>query len=149
MRAFLFLLTLATAGVAATVACGGEDATPCTSWQDCQDSAEAEALRPCDNGGQGAVIHVDTACVRGRCRAECASTCIPYGCSTPGAVCETPAPTRSISPSNVVRSCTKNPIACTTAADCPLEQPRSATSAGEWSCESGVCRYPGFTYAFE
>ncbi len=147
MKTALAVLAAMLVGVVATATSGGcSKASPCTSWQDCQSSDEANELRPCNNDNQGATIHVDTACVDGRCQAECASTCIPYGCRTPGAVCETPAPVLPVSPSNVVRSCTKNPIACTAAADCPLQK---TSESGEWTCEDGFCRFPGFAYAFE
>lgn len=147
MKTALGVLMALLGGLVATATSGGcNKATTCSSWQDCQTSDEANELRPCPNGDEGATIHVDTSCVQGTCHAECASTCIPYACGKAGAVCETPPPVLPVSPSNVVHSCTKNPIACTTAADCPLEKP---SEAGEWTCESGFCRFPGFTYAFD
>lgn len=141
MRALFTLTAAAGLGVVFMLACG-DRATPCSTWQDCQSSDEANALRPCDNDGQGAKIHVNTQCVEGRCRVECAKTCIPAGTCGPGAVCETPP---GIAPSSVMRSCMKNPIACNDASECPLETP----GEGEWSCTEGFCRFPGFSYAFE
>jgi len=42
--------------------------------------------------------------------------------------------------------CTGRPIECSSTADCPLFRP---SDAGSWSCERGICRFPGFQYASE
>lgn len=126
---------------------GATSKTSCTTWKDCVGSAEAEAISPCkDPGGTGTTLHADVACENGACRAECAKGCIPYMCNTAGAICDAPP---GIAPSSVTHSCTKNPIVCSTASDCPLQIPDSAGDAGAWSCESGFCRFPGFTYGYE
>lgn len=146
MRALWFFLIVCVGALGSVLACDG--ASECSTWQDCVGSDEAEALRPCDNGGQGAVIQVNAACAEQRCKVECAATCIPYGCAA-GSVCNVPigpANAPAVSPSNVLHGCAKNPIACGSSEDCPVERP---SQDGAWSCEAGFCRFPGFAYAFE
>jgi hypothetical protein len=47
-----------------------------------------------------------------------------------------------------VSLCKITPVECTLATDCPLARPPSADGGqAEWSCEDGICRYPGFEYA--
>ena len=42
--------------------------------------------------------------------------------------------------------CTGRPIECSSTDDCPLYKP---TDDGDWTCEDGICEFPGFSYASE
>ena len=124
---------------AAIIGCPPFGATPCETASDCAGSAEAEAAGRCGP---------ELACIDGACRAECLGHCeitptrFPTNPCESGGLCDQPAQPTTISSGF---RCTKLPIRCRVATDCPVFKP----DAGDWSCEDGVCRFPGFRYEYE
>jgi hypothetical protein len=87
----------------------------------------------------------DAWCESGKCQFFCgqlcqttisdANACADGVCTDPGH--STPVPAH----------CTVAPIACTTPSDCPLYRaPDTSGAQLDWTCEQGVCAYPGLNY---
>ena len=147
----------ASAGVAALIsvgqsACGsktdaGIDAGSTDSGSECQRNAD------CIDSAAGRLAITlrcaltDLYCLEGQCIAECGKRCqtaLPdQNPCTDGRLC---APLGNSDTS----FCSRMPIKCASAADCPLYLPMSKDgSQVSWGCEEGICRYPGWTYATE
>lgn len=134
--AFLAVVGCSTSGAESTgterAAVGGT----CVADSDCAGSYAAQQVGRCGP---------DVVCDQGTCRAECLGTCdaaIAEGCPA-GSLC-----TASASPSPDFRTasvCTKRVLHCTSADQCPIQVPGDGT----WTCESGVCRFPGHVYPYE
>lgn len=128
------LLVLFVAVAFASVHC--HPSTACSVDDDCRGSHEAEQAGRCAP---------DVYCTAaGTCRAECLGTCSQtLGGSNlcpKGGVCNKPAVGRPGAADAFV--CTKRILPCAQASDCPVYRP----GAGEWSCTSGACVFPGFVY---
>jgi hypothetical protein len=141
MRAFVFAATLV-AGI--VVACSALTGTRCSTAADCSDSDESRRAGRCGP---------EIACSRdGYCHAECLGTCtgiatesrFPQPQCENGGVCNQPIRSRG-STFDAFR-CTRRRISCATTDDCPIHEPHPD---GEWTCESGACRFPGHEWAFD
>lgn len=123
-----------------TLGCQG--GTPCTTADTCWNAPEVEALGRC--------TPKDVWCREGQCGGRCAQVCEVIQtdvnpCSQDGMVC-----TESRTSAGGLPFCTDHEIACNTIDDCPLYHPPTSDDPNAiWSCEGNVCRYPGFSYAFE
>jgi len=123
--------------------CGG---TSCKVPADCQNSDEAKELGRC--APQEAI------CFHGECRVGCTDTCTALEQEVRpcpgGSICtESKSRPNPASGRNPTSTCTRAAIACTSADDCPLVIPPTATASGAWACNEGVCRFPGFRLAYE
>ncbi len=125
--------------IASSVGCGKSN--QCTSHADCYNSQVAEDLGRC--------APIEVYCSNRTCRATCGQICTTANsavnaCSDPELLCNdatTPAE---------INFCTALPIACTSVDDCPLYRPPDAQGIQhDWTCERGLCRYPGFRYKWE
>lgn len=140
MRNFLTLAALVVA-CTALFHCARVFPTSCDVAEDCNGSDEAKSAGRCAP---------ELACVEGRCRAECLGHCkasmvgsrFPTPLCDNGGICSAPAPTPPAD--DAEGRCTRRPIRCASAADCPLFEPH----AGEWTCENGTCAFPGFAYEY-
>jgi hypothetical protein len=109
-------------------------ATACVRSADCAGSPEAASLGTlrCPS---------ELYCLEGTCHAGCSLPCRDIredvsSCGG-GAYCD-----------SALRLCRYKPAKCATAATCPsLHKPLPDGGLGSWTCESGQCVYPGFTYA--
>jgi len=117
-------------------ACTPEDR--CSSHDDCWDSHAVQEAGKCAP---------EAWCEEGICQAKCEALCHAQdGASSCGGglICnQSQSELAHDSPGR----CTRHPIPCETVADCPVVRP--TTESGEWSCEEGICRFPGFSYFTE
>jgi hypothetical protein len=140
MRALL----IAVASVATIiVACTTDSRTRCSTASDCTNSDESRAAGRCAP---------EVACTRdGHCYADCLGRCSidsenrfpPPPCEN-GGICN-----QSVRNTGVVSGsfqCTRREIHCTDPSDCPIQKP---STEGEWSCASGICRFPNHEWDFE
>ena len=135
----------ASAGAAACGGLGGGDAdgapaSECTNNAACTDSeaAKAIAMKKC--------LEPEVYCLEGKCVGSCADVCVvaraDFNPCQQG-LCA-PSPYEA---SAALSFCTMLPVKCATAKECPKVLPPSPDgSTGQWSCENGICRYPGFEY---
>ena len=124
---------------AALANCSGNRATACKVADDCWNTPETHELGRC--------APKEVACVQGSCRAACGQLCEVVDpnlnpCKDPSRVC-----TQSQNNSVDLPFCAAAPIACEGAEDCPVSLPQ--TGSGAWSCDDGVCRFPGFQYTWQ
>lgn len=116
-------------------------ATPCAVANDCWNTPEGARLGRC--------APKEVACVAGSCRVACPQLCEvvdPHTnpCRDAKQVCNESRSGRVDLP-----YCASGPIACDSSADCPLYVPvDDANEGAEWTCEAGVCHFPGFDYAW-
>jgi hypothetical protein len=130
--------------VAALTMCTSEadKPSPCETADDCWSAPEAKELDRC--------APAEAACLGGSCRLACAQTCEVVDpqvnpCHDPKLICNQ-AKNGAID----LPFCAGSPIACTSADDCPVGLPEGAADdATQWDCDAGVCRFPGFVYAWE
>lgn len=123
----------------------GEDQTPCSVHADCSNSRESLEAGRC-----GPMV----ACVAGGCIAWCPDTCTDARaevnpCSDPGHICALSIEQsieQSIEGPPPTSRCSATEIQCSKRDDCPLYKPGAD---GEWACEDGICRFPGFHYVYE
>lgn len=88
----------------------------------------------------------DWYCHDGACEVSCAQICEVASddvnpCTDTTLICNEPQGSSIELP-----HCTGRPIECSSPADCPLFKP---SDNGTWTCEGGVCQFPGFSYASE
>ena len=122
--------------------CGGSSPTPCTAKAECYNSAESHALGRC--------APREVACVRGTCRVDCPQLCEAVDPATNPCADSMQICNQSKSGQEDNPYCASGPIPCTTADDCPLVRPATATDAtAVWTCENGTCQFPGFHYGWE
>ena len=50
-------------------------------------------------------------------------------------------------PDSFTGICTQNPVTCQASGDCPAFPPHGLVD-GQWSCEQGVCAFPGYKPAY-
>jgi len=109
-------------------ACGSSNT--CEAWEDCLDSEILQDLGRCT---------ADFGCVQGACRASCTQGCVivhdEVNPCQDGQLC-----TQGGSQKDGL--CVSHPLPCENVADCPAFRPGD----GLWSCESGSCRFPGYSY---
>lgn len=118
-------------GEPTTKASGGT----CTVNSDCTDSPAAQAL----SGVR--CLALETYCLDGTCYADCAGSCTVVRTDT------NPCPPQRLC-TRFPPVCKIVPIRCSQAADCPSYLPPVADGGvGAWSCEEGLCAYPGLVYA--
>lgn len=112
----------------------------CRTTDDCYLNPNGEPRERCSP--------TDTFCKDGSCLSDCAKTCsvdldgVVSPCDT-GLICNLPMDVGPSSPTFF--HCTRYPIACKEAANCPLVRP----GTGAWTCVEGLCRFPGFSYVIE
>lgn len=117
---------------------GNDERSACVLHADCSSSPEALSLGRCAP---------EIACVEGGCMAWCAERCSVARedvnpCTTEGWIC---AESQSAGTTEFA-VCRATEISCSSASDCPKYLPKGD---GAWTCESDVCRFPGFAYAYE
>ena len=84
-------------------------------------------------------------CLGGICHSECTSVCTAVRadinpCPTPWLCTQLPA-------SGGTSVCKIVPIVCETADTCPKYKPPMPDGGlSDWTCENGICRFPGFEY---
>lgn len=116
---------------------GGEKQFVCSEHHDCLEAVDAHPERCAPK---------DWHCDAGVCKVFCAQPCQVVRqdfnpCDDATLLCNEPASGTELS------FCTGRPIECSSASDCPLFRP---SQDGDWTCDSeGVCRFPGFSYAYE
>lgn len=110
------------------VACG--EGEHCETWTDCLDSDVAHAVERCA---------ADIVCVQSTCEAACTEGCqIVRDDANPcpeGQLCTQGAGQKD-------GLCVSHPIECIDATNCPAFRPGD----GLWSCESGLCQFPSYSY---
>ena len=135
------VLSVAVALFAPLANCSPEG-TRCSVADDCWNAPEGQQLGRC--------FPKDLACVNGTCRIDCAELCEMIDpklnpCRDRRQICNQSESGRIDHP-----YCTRSPIACGSAEDCPLFLPDTAgAETARWSCDAGVCRFPGFQYVWE
>lgn len=139
-RSFAALVVCVFAATQSVMCSGSDTPSACETADDCWNTPEAEGLGRC--------APKEAACVRGACRIACPQLCEAVEpnvnpCREPALVCN-----QSSSGSVDLPFCAHAPIACESVDDCPVTRPSTA-EAGEWTCEQGVCRFPGFAYVWE
>jgi hypothetical protein len=113
------------------------DMGPCMQAADCADSPAANSIK-------NIRCMIEVYCLAGLCHADCMPACTTVrddenSCDEPK-LCK---PSRFSSRS----FCAALPIACTSPEDCPNYRPkRSDGTQSEWTCEAGICTYPGYEY---
>lgn len=119
--------------------CSTSGGTTCKVADDCWNTPESQELGRC--------APKEVACVQRSCRAACGQLCEVVDphinpCKDPHLICN-----QAQNDSVDLPFCAAAPIACERAEDCPVSLPE--TGSGAWSCDSGICRFPGFRYAWE
>lgn len=139
-RLHRLLLALATAAlpVFALASCNSGSGNDCSVNSDCVDSSAAEAIaeKKCPS---------EVYCIDGTCHGECRTLCEPIRTDTNP--CDG---SRLCAPSTAeanVGLCTMKPIVCSSAAECPVYLAATDGASAEWTCEAGICFYPGWMYA--
>lgn len=112
-------------------------ATSCATHEDCLSVVEDYPERCAPR---------DWYCRNETCEVSCAQTCQVVRedvnpCAEEHLICNEAQGTPIELP-----YCTGRPIECSSTDDCPLFKP---SDAGSWTCDSGICRFPGFQYASE
>jgi hypothetical protein len=110
-------------------------ADPCSVHDDCAHSKQL-------SNELGRCAPKEFFCDDSECTGWCRQTCTVIServnpCSDASLICSQKA-------GEAMGACQGLPIACSTAADCPLFRP---SEGGVWACATGVCRFPGFEYA--
>jgi hypothetical protein len=117
---------------AATADAGGLG-TPCTRNAECEGSPEAAHAA-------GLRCPSELVCLEGHCRASCSTQCLALRddvnpCES-GGYCD-----------GALMLCRLRPARCEVVGTCPKYRPKLADGGvGTWSCESGRCVYPGYTF---
>ena len=130
MRERLFLAVV----MLSILACDSSDENECIVHDDCWNSPVSQELGRC--GGT-------VACVEGVCDAWCPEPCEISDpevnpCTKPGWIC---------APFDATWSrCKPTEVDCETIDDCPDYRP---SADGAWTCDEGICRFPGFSYLYE
>jgi hypothetical protein len=116
--------------------CGSDDA--CQTRTDCASNSElSERIGRCNS---------EIVCESGHCYGECVERCSVSRedvnpCTKPDFVCNEP-----MVPKNDDFYCRAHEITCKSLTDCPKYRPVLSES---WTCDDGVCRFPGFKYSIE
>lgn len=131
---FLYSLTSLSALLITMAACDGDH---CSTDADCAGSPASQQAGRCGP---------EVACVESTCRAECAA----FVCKVVRQD-ENPCPNERICTQTAKTvgdegRCTNKPISCRSTEDCPLYRPNAN---GDWSCDEGICRFPGHRYNWE
>jgi hypothetical protein len=85
-------------------------------------------------------------CLSGICRGECTHSCVVVRSDIDP--CPTPRLCVKIPAGAGLSLCKITPVPCTVPSDCPAVRPVLPDGGqAAWTCEDGVCRYPGFEYA--
>jgi len=85
----------------------------------------------------------ETYCLEGLCHVACVSQCVMVRSDVNP--CISPRICTQLPGSGGMAVCKITPVPCTTAATCPLYKPALADGGlGEWTCENGICQYPGY-----
>jgi hypothetical protein len=122
------------AGAGVAVPEGGTSGGVCAINADCVDSAAAEAIKNIRCSG------LEIYCLQGECHADCADSCTAV--RTDVNPCPSP---RLCAPAMGV--CKIVPIRCQGDGDCPVYRPPTTDGGtGAWTCDAGICAYPGFQY---
>ena len=126
--------------------CGSkQEAARCAAHDECWSSSITDALGRC--------APKEMACDHGTCTGSCAQPCETIQadvnpCDDAALICND-ARDLNASASGFVH-CTGVEIPCNNVEQCPLYLPPApAGSEAAWSCEAGVCRYPGFNYKYQ
>ena len=107
----------------------------CASNSDCTNSAAAQALAGARCTGW------ETYCLNGTCFADCAGSCLAIRSDINPC-----PPQRFCAPE--LGSCKIVPISCGEASDCPAYLPPLPDGGvAAWTCDAGICAYPGIDYA--
>lgn len=128
----LAVLVYAVAGAA----CSDDDA--CSTNADCENSSAADDLKGVRCAGQ------ELYCLNRKCRSGCMAPCSVV--RTDVNPCPEP---RLCTPKldGSVSFCTITPTTCESADDCSsFLPPTSSAETAQWSCEEGLCVYPGYEY---
>jgi hypothetical protein len=123
--------------VGALARCGSNNS--CNSNADCVNSEAAQQAGRCGP---------EFWCEHQQCRAACKQLCTTvssdFNACSEGLVCNQ---SRNSDPALAPSFCTRLPVPCATADDCPNYRPPTDGGQADWWCEANVCRYPGFDYA--
>jgi hypothetical protein len=120
---------------------GGAGAAECSSNAECASSEAAMAV------AQKKCLDPEVYCLAGTCVGACADTCVVARADFDPCQKGLCAPSPYEGSKNL-SFCTMLPVKCATADDCPkVLPPPPDGGAAAWTCESGICRYPGFEYA--
>lgn len=135
LRVMVLALTLAPMNLSCA-----DDEDSCRTNAECEDSDVARSLAKikCPS---------EVYCLNGKCDGACNPSCKDVrsdlnSCGDAG-LC-VPLPGSGDDPSGL---CSLRPIECTSADECPAFKPATAADGGKWSCDDGICSYPGYTYA--
>lgn len=120
-------------GLIACESSSSSEENECVVHADCWDSPIAQ-----DQGRCGPQV----ACIEGTCDAWCPDLCEVIDpnvnpCPEPGWIC---------APIAIGPRCSPVEVECQTIDDCPDYRP---SPEGSWTCEQGICRFPGFHYLYE
>lgn len=107
---------------------------PCHSNADCEDSEAAKMA------AELKCPFSEFYCLAGQCQFDCGDVCMiarvdVNPCVKGICISRPQAPE--------ITYCTMLPVKCDSAEDCPAYLP---SQDGTWTCEQGICRFPGFTY---
>jgi hypothetical protein len=122
-----------------------QEGPPCVTHDECWSSGVGEALGRC--------APKEMVCDQGTCSGSCAQACETIQadvnpCDDAQLVCNDARDLSAIAAGIV--HCTGVEIACSSVDQCPLFLPPAPEgSVAAWSCEAGVCRYPGFSYKYQ
>ena len=136
---------------------GAEDEVEPRGFDRRSDPSETAAGRPCRNNAEcvgspaekqfvGVRCPHETYCLNGSCYVECQSICEVVRsdlspCGDEGLCADY---------GQNLFMCTRKPVLCRVPANCPAHKPVGSSDAtgitGDWSCEDGACRFPGFQY---
>jgi hypothetical protein len=106
----------------------------CQNNADCVGSPADLTSRPVRCVGK------DLYCLDGLCHAECRDSCTQLRTD----VNPCPAPRICVPITGLgIAFCSLTPPPCQAAADCPTYRPPVDGSSADWTCDQGICRYPG------
>ena len=112
----------------------------CQTTADCKDSAAATKARDLK------CLVPEVHCLEHACKFGCAANCTVARADVnpcqQGLCAHSPYPV-----TKAMNFCTMLPVGCDSSVDCPKYLPPTAAGGATWSCEEGICRYPGFEYA--
>lgn len=118
-----------------------------TGWIGGACNVNADCINsPAANGPGLAKCADELFCLDGVCHGDCMQECVVVRSD----IDPCPAPWLCVTPANGggMSICMIKPVQCTSATDCPKALPRLPDGGqAQWTCEAGICQYPGYQYA--
>jgi hypothetical protein len=118
-----------------------------TGWVGGACGVNADCLNsPAAKGVSAAKCLTELFCLDGICHGDCTNTCVVVRSDTNP--CLAPRLCVTFAVGGGISLCEIAPVQCSSVGDCPFVRPLLPDGGqADWTCESGVCRYPGFQYA--